>query len=215
MTESLRGSFENDFEENKYEERPKAFEVSLDQDSALGHAVLGLTGFLHGTRFLFHALGNGLAYNAVNLGMEGIFGGATSWMAGFISLYRKDHIRFNAWMTLGAFWFSQVLSEMLPYWGLWPNNPDSFLASFYIIWGIWISLIGSASWNDELLTFAALLTFGTSLIFLGMAFAILDGFKSLAVISGTTSIVAGLISMYATTALQINGAFKRRLLPFW
>ncbi len=180
-------------------------------DHTANPAPLGLLGFGMTTVLLnFHNIG-WFPLNSMILAMGVCYGGVAQVIAGIMEWKKGNTFGTVAFTSYGFFWLTLVALILLPQTGMTPATPESGMAAFFALWGIFTAAMFIATLR---MAFIMRAVFGS----LSMLFALLalrDYLASPAIghAAGWIGLACGGFAIYAALAQILNEVFGAVVLP--
>lgn len=182
------------------------------KDTTANPAPLGLLGF--GMTTVLLNLHNAGFYelNSMILAMGICYGGAAQIVAGIMEWRKGNTFATTAFLSYGLFWFSLVVSIILPKLGWATASSETAMAAYLFMWGLFTAVMFIGTFR---LHVAGQVVFG-SLTILFFLLAIGDfihagpGFKQF---TGYEGIFCGFSAIYAGLAQVLNELYGKVILP--
>ena len=174
-------------------------------------APLGLLGFGM-TTVLLNLHNAGLySMDSMILGMGIFYGGLAQIIAGIMEWKKGNTFGTTAFTSYGLFWLSLVALIVMPYLGLIDTPMPSAMAAYFIMWGIFTSVmfVGTLRLNRALqVVFSSL-----AILFFLLALSDILGSTTVRNIAGYEGIFCGLSAVYAGLAQVLNEIYGKVVLP--
>ncbi len=205
-----------------YESNPRApsaearVEAQVSLQPLAAPSILGLFGFAGATFMVAANLAGwygGPRTPQYLFPFAAMFGGLAQFLAGMWSVKARDGLASAMHGTWGAFWLAYGILYLLFALGVLapPRGAFPALGFWFVVLAAvtWAGAVASLATNAGLVSVLTLLAAGSTL----MAIATLLGSPLLTVISGYVFMVSALAAWYTATALMIEEAFGRAVLP--
>lgn len=174
-------------------------------------APLGLMGFGMTTVLLNIHNAGFFPISAMILAMGLCYGGLAQIIAGIMEYRRNNTFGMTAFLSYGLFWWSLVLTLVLPKMGLTDPTPAGYMGCYLLMWGIFTLFMtfGTLKYNKvEQAIFA-----GLTLLFFLLAIRDFTGNELIGLIAAYEGIVVGSLAIYLAMATILNEQFGRIVLP--
>lgn len=179
-------------------------------------SILGLFGFAGATFMVAAHLAGWYGTDRTTLFLApfaATFGGLAQFLAGMWAVKARDGLAYAMHGTWGAFWMAYGVLYLLFATGTLREPAGAFPALgfwFVILAAVtWAGAVASLATNAGLVSVLTLLAAGSTL----MAVALFTGGATLRVISGYVFMASALCAWYTASALMIEEAFGRAVLP--
>lgn len=176
-------------------------------------APLGLMGFGFTTILLNLVNARILSTDALGVVLPmGIFyGGLAQVIAGILEAKQGNTFGATAFSSYGLFWLSFVALKTMPILGLSPVPSDISIGAYLIVWGIFTTLMGIATFK---LNRALQVVFvSLAILFFILAMGDITGNSTIKIIGGLEGIFVGASAVYLAIAEILNLTYKREVLP--
>jgi uncharacterized protein len=182
------------------------------KDTTANPAPLGLLGF--GMTTVLLNLHNAGFYelNSMILAMGICYGGAAQIVAGIMEWRKGNTFATTAFLSYGLFWFSLVVSIVLPKLGWATATNDIAMAAYLFMWGLFtaVMFVGTLRLNVALQVVFGSLTILFFLLAIGDFTHASPGFKQF---TGYEGIFCGFSAIYAGLAQVLNEVYGKVMLP--
>lgn len=179
-------------------------------------SILGLFGFAGATFMVAAHLAGWYGSDRTTLFLApfaATFGGLAQFLAGMWSVKARDGLAYAMHGTWGAFWMAYGILYLLFATGTLSEPQGAFpaLAFWFVILAAvtWAGAFASLATNAGLVSVLTLLAAGSSL----MAITLFTGSRDLRIISGYIFMASAVCAWYTASALMIEEAFGRPVLP--
>ncbi|CCQ09218.1 probable membrane protein [Pseudoalteromonas luteoviolacea B = ATCC 29581] len=174
-------------------------------------APLGLMGFGMTTVLLNLHNAGFFEISAMILAMGFCYGGLAQIIAGIMEYRRNNTFGMTAFLSYGLFWWSLVLTLILPKLGLADPTPANYMGWYLLMWGVFtlFMTLGTFKYNRvEQAIFS-----GLTLLFFLLAWRDFSGSELIGKIAGFEGILVGCLAIYLAMATILNEQFGREILP--
>lgn len=174
-------------------------------------APLGLMGFGMTTVLLNIHNAGFFPISAMILAMGLCYGGLAQIIAGIMEYRRNNTFGMTAFLSYGLFWWSLVLTLVLPKMGLTDPTPAGYMGCYLLMWGVFTLFMtfGTLKYNKvEQAIFA-----GLTVLFFLLAIRDFTGNELIGLIAAYEGIVVGSLAIYLAMATILNEQFGRTVLP--
>jgi len=182
------------------------------KDTTANPAPLGLLGF--GMTTVLLNLHNAGFYelNSMILAMGICYGGTAQIVAGTMEWRKGNTFATTAFLSYGLFWFSLVVSIVLPKLGWATATNDIAMAAYLFMWGLFtaVMFVGTLRLNVALQVVFGSLTILFFLLAIGDFTHASPGFKQF---TGYEGIFCGFSAIYAGLAQVLNEVYGKVILP--